>query len=141
VFCGSGDNKHKEMLTFEVANFDIGYNYIIGRPFLLKFMTIIHTAYATMKMPGPKGVVTIKADQHNTLACENATLTHARQFGKKVAQKQETKIAKTHDAGTSFKSLAPKPLVIDAPPTRRQLRRVHMAPQRRASSTPISQWI
>jgi hypothetical protein len=50
------------MLTFEVTSFDIGYNCILGRSFLLKFMAVIHTAYATMKMPGPKGVITIKAD-------------------------------------------------------------------------------
>jgi hypothetical protein len=50
VSCGSGDNKRRKMLTFEVASFDIGYNCILGRPFLLKFMTAIHTAYATMKV-------------------------------------------------------------------------------------------
>jgi hypothetical protein len=50
------------MLMFEVASFDIGYNCILGRPFLLKFMAVIHTAYATMKMPRPKGVITIKDD-------------------------------------------------------------------------------
>jgi hypothetical protein len=54
--------------------------------FLLKFMTVIHTTYATMKMPGPKGVITIKSDQRDALACENATLTHARRFGEKAAQ-------------------------------------------------------
>jgi hypothetical protein len=43
VSCGTVDNKRKEMLTFEIASFDIGYNYIIGRPFLLKFMAVIHT--------------------------------------------------------------------------------------------------
>jgi hypothetical protein len=63
VSCGSGDYKHKEMLMFEVASFDNGYNCILGRSFLLKFMTIIHTAYATIKMLGPKGIITIKADQ------------------------------------------------------------------------------
>jgi hypothetical protein len=63
VSCGSGDNKRMEMLTFEVASFDIGYNCILGRLFLLKFMAFIHTTYGTMKMPGPKGVITIKADQ------------------------------------------------------------------------------
>jgi hypothetical protein len=62
VSCGTGDNKRNEMLTFEVANFDIGYNSILERPFLLKFKTVIHTAYATMKMPGLKGVIMIKAD-------------------------------------------------------------------------------
>jgi hypothetical protein len=60
--CGFGDNKRKEMLTFEVASFNIGYNCILGRPFFLKFMVVIHTAYATMKMPGSQGIITIKAD-------------------------------------------------------------------------------
>jgi hypothetical protein len=55
VSCGTGENKHREMLTFEVARFNIGYNYILGRPFLLKFMAVIHTAYATIKMPSPRG--------------------------------------------------------------------------------------
>jgi hypothetical protein len=52
VSCGTGENKHRKMLTFKVASFDIGYNCILGRPFLLKFMAVIHTAYATIKMPG-----------------------------------------------------------------------------------------
>jgi hypothetical protein len=62
VSCGSGDNKCKGVLMFKVASFDIRYNCILGRPFLLKFMTVIHTAYATLMTPGPKGVITIKAD-------------------------------------------------------------------------------
>jgi hypothetical protein len=36
-------------------------------------------------MPGPKGVITIKVDQCNALACESATLMHARRFGEKAA--------------------------------------------------------
>jgi hypothetical protein len=64
------------MLTFEVASFNIGYNCILGRSFLLKFMVVIHTAYATIKMPSPRGVITLKSDQRDALACENATLTH-----------------------------------------------------------------
>jgi hypothetical protein len=95
VYCGTGDNKRREMLTFEVASFDIGYNYILRRLFLLKFMMVIHTAYVTMKVPGPKGVITIKADQQDTLICENATLTHAGHFGEKAAQEQSAKVAKT----------------------------------------------
>jgi hypothetical protein len=47
-------------------------------------MVVIHTAYATMKMPGPKGVITIKADQRGTLACENASLSHVGRFGDKA---------------------------------------------------------
>jgi hypothetical protein len=86
VSCGSGENKCREMLTFEVASFDIGYNCILGRPFLLKFMTVIHTAYATIKMPGPKGFITLKSDQRDAPTCQNAALTHAGRFGEKEAQ-------------------------------------------------------
>jgi hypothetical protein len=85
VSYGTGDNKRKEVLLFEVAIFDIGYNYILKRPFLLKFIPVIHTAYVTLKMPGPKGVITIKANQCDALACENDTITHAERFSEKVA--------------------------------------------------------
>jgi hypothetical protein len=30
VSCGMGDNKHREMLKFEVTSFDIGYDCILG---------------------------------------------------------------------------------------------------------------
>jgi hypothetical protein len=76
VSYGTGNNKRKELLIFEVASFNIGYNCILGRPFLLKFMAVIQTTYTTLKMPGPKGVITIKVDQHDALVCENATLMH-----------------------------------------------------------------
>jgi hypothetical protein len=86
VSCGSGDNKCGEMLIFEVTSFDIGYNCILRRPFLLKFIIVIHTTYATIKMLGPKGVITIKADQGDVLACKNASLSYDGRFGDKAAQ-------------------------------------------------------
>jgi hypothetical protein len=85
VSCGTGDNKHRDVLTFEVASFNNGYNCILERPFLLKFTTVIHTGYATRKMPNPKDVITIKADQRDALACKNATLTHAGHFDEKAS--------------------------------------------------------
>jgi hypothetical protein len=87
VSCGTGDNKRREVLTFEVTSFDIGYNCILGRSFLLKFIVVIHTAYATLKMSSPKGVITIKADQRDTLAYENTTLMQAGRFGEKAAHR------------------------------------------------------
>jgi hypothetical protein len=85
VSCGTVNNKRKEVMTFEVASFDIRYNCILGRYFLLKFIVVIHTAYATLKMSDPKGMITIKADARDALACENATLTQVGQFSEKAA--------------------------------------------------------
>jgi hypothetical protein len=76
----TGDNKCKDMLMFEVASFDFGYNCIIRRSFLLKFMVVTYTFNAMMKMLGPKGVIIINTDQRDALVCENATLTHGGWF-------------------------------------------------------------
>jgi hypothetical protein len=93
VSYGLGENKRREALTFEVASFNIGYNCILGRPFLLKFMAVIHTAYVTIKMLGPKGVITLMSDQRDAVACENAALTHAGKFGNKEAHDLAVKMA------------------------------------------------
>jgi hypothetical protein len=109
ISCGLGDNKCRAMLTFEVASFDIGYNCILGRSFLLKFMMVIHTTYATIKMPGWKGVITIKADKWAALVCENDSLSHIEHFGDKVAQEQAAKVDKTKGGSTPNKPSASKP--------------------------------
>jgi hypothetical protein len=98
-----------EMLIFKVTSFDIGHNCILGRPFLLKFMPVIHTAYATMKMLGPKGVITLKSDQRDALACENTSLTHAGQFSEKEAHEWTAKMVKTHGESTPVRMVVPMP--------------------------------
>jgi hypothetical protein len=109
VSCRIRENKRREMLMFEVASFDIGYNCILGRPFLLKFMAVIRTAYATIKMPNPRGVITLKSNQCDAIACENVALTHAERFAKEEAQKLAAKVAKTHGGGTLAKTVTPEP--------------------------------
>jgi hypothetical protein len=100
---------------FEVASFNIGYNCILGRPFLLKFMAVIHTAYAMIKIPSPKGVITLKSYQRDALACENAALTHAKRLGEKEAQDLAAKMAKTHGGSTPARTAMPKPAVGSTP--------------------------
>jgi hypothetical protein len=103
------------MLTFEVASFNTRYNCILRRSFLLKFMTVIHTAYATINMPNAKGVITIKADQRDTLACENASLSHVDWFGEKATQEQAAKAAKTKGGSTPIKISTSKPPIDNSP--------------------------
>jgi hypothetical protein len=62
------------MLTFEGANFNMGYNCIQGRTILINFMVVIHMAHAIMKLPGPKGAVTIKSNARDELTCNNSVL-------------------------------------------------------------------
>jgi hypothetical protein len=115
VSCGTGENKRMEILTFEVANFNIGYKCILGRPILLRFMAVIHSAYATIKIPGPRGVITLQSDHRDALVCENAALTHARMFSEKEAQNLAAKVAKMHEGGASARTVTPKPSAGDTP--------------------------
>jgi hypothetical protein len=69
VTFGTLENYRTEFLRFEVASFDCGYNAIIGRPGLEKFMAIPHYSYMILKMPGPQGIITVRADFQGTMEC------------------------------------------------------------------------
>jgi hypothetical protein len=69
VTFGTLKNYRTEFLRFEVANFDCGYNTIIGRPGLAKFMAIPHYTYMILKMPGPQGIITVRADFQGATEC------------------------------------------------------------------------
>ena len=48
-----------ETLTFEVVGFHGTYHTILGRPFYVTFMAIPNYTYLKLKMPGPRGVITV----------------------------------------------------------------------------------
>ena len=54
---------------FDVAHFNLPYNAILGRPVLAKFMAAVHYAYNILKLPGPVGVISIKADVKGSVHC------------------------------------------------------------------------
>jgi hypothetical protein len=69
VTFGTPENYRTEFLRFEVANFDCGYNAIIRRPGLAKFMVIPHYTYMILKMPVPQGIITVCADFQGAVEC------------------------------------------------------------------------
>jgi hypothetical protein len=62
VTFGTLENYRTEFLRFEVARFDCEYNAIIERPGLAKFMAIPHYSYMILKMSGPQGIISVRAD-------------------------------------------------------------------------------
>jgi hypothetical protein len=66
---GTPENYRTDFLRFEVASFDCGYNAIIGRMGLAKFMAISHYSYKILKMPGPQGIITVRADFQGAVEC------------------------------------------------------------------------
>ena len=85
-----GENLRSKILTFEVADFESAYNYILGRPFLKKFMAVAHFAYSVLKVPRPHGPLTIYSDRKGAVACDMEILDLIKQFRQVLVDPAET---------------------------------------------------
>nr|CAD40314.2 OSJNBb0013O03.9 [Oryza sativa Japonica Group] len=74
VTFGQASNFRTEQITFHVVEFDTAYNAIIGRTALAKFMAASHYAYQVLKMPGPKGTITIQGNAKLAVQCDKPSL-------------------------------------------------------------------
>jgi hypothetical protein len=81
VTFGTLENYRTKFLRFEVTRFDYGYNAIIGRPKLAKFMAIPHYSYMILKMSGPQGIITVRADFQGAAECFRGTIQMAHTAG------------------------------------------------------------
>jgi hypothetical protein len=85
VTFGTLENYRTEFLRFEVACFDCGYNAIIGRPGLVKFMAIPHYSYMILKMLGPQGIIIVRADFQGATECFRGAIQAALTAGPPTA--------------------------------------------------------
>ncbi|KAM3368358.1 hypothetical protein ACQJBY_016725 [Aegilops geniculata] len=69
VVFGDYKNYRKEKLTFEVVDFQSAYHAILGRPAYARFMARPCYVYLKLKMPGPKGVITITGNRNKAEEC------------------------------------------------------------------------
>ena len=67
-----GDPTHfrTESIEFEVVDWKSQYHAILGRPTFARFMAVPHYAYLKLKMPGPKGVITINGNFQRSDSCD-----------------------------------------------------------------------
>jgi hypothetical protein len=73
VLFGEKDNYRHEPIWFEVVDLNSPYHALLGRPALAKFMVVPHYAYLKMKLPGPRGVITITGCYKISLECAKAS--------------------------------------------------------------------
>jgi len=67
---GSLDNYQSEELIFDIAPFQSGYHALLGRTTFARFNVVPHYAYLKLKMPGPRGVITISGNTEHSLRAE-----------------------------------------------------------------------
>ena len=72
VIFGFPDNLHSENLTFHIALFQSGYQALLGREAFARFNAIPHYASLTLKMPGPRGIITMNGNIKRSLRTEES---------------------------------------------------------------------
>jgi hypothetical protein len=63
VTFGTEENFRTESVQFDVAEVNLPFNAIIGRPALYRFMAIAHYGYLVLKMSSPARVLTVPGDR------------------------------------------------------------------------------
>ena len=59
VIFGSPENYRIEELIFEIAPLRSDYQALLGRTAFARFNAVPHYAYRKLKMPGPRGIITV----------------------------------------------------------------------------------
>jgi hypothetical protein len=70
VMFGDVRNIRTEILTFEVVGFSGTYHAILGRPTYAKFMVVPNYTYLKLKIPGPKGIITVGPTYQRAYECD-----------------------------------------------------------------------
>ena len=72
VVFGSSDNFRCEELTFDIAPFRSSYQALLGRTAFARFNAVSHYAYINLKMPGPRGIITVNGNIERSLRAEES---------------------------------------------------------------------
>ena len=73
VVFGSPNNFRSEELIFDIVPFHSGYHTLLGRNAFAKFNVVPHYTYLKLKMPGPRGVITVNGNTERSLRMEERT--------------------------------------------------------------------
>ena len=73
VVFGSPDNFRSEELIFDIVPFRSGYHALLGRTAFTRFNAVPHYTYLKLKMPGPRGVITVNGNTERSLRTEEHT--------------------------------------------------------------------
>jgi hypothetical protein len=91
VCFGNRQNYRREKLNFKVMDWPSQYHAILGQPAFSRFMAVPHYTYLVLKMPGPKGVITVKVSFELSDLCDTEFHKMAQNFGTTANYAEKTK--------------------------------------------------
>jgi hypothetical protein len=95
VCFGNRQNYRREKLDFEVMDWPSQYHAILERPTFSRFMAVPHYTYLVLKMPGPRGIITVKGSFEVSDLCDREFHKMAQNFGMIANYAEKAKITTT----------------------------------------------
>ena len=97
VVFGSPDNFQSEELIFDIVSFRSGYHALLGRIAFARFNVVPHYAYLKLKMPGPRGVITVNGNTERSLRTEEHTAALAAEAQSSLLRQSTSSVFKDPD--------------------------------------------
>ena len=72
VTFGSPGNSRSEELLFIIAPFQSDYHAVLERTAFARFNALPHYGYLTLKMPGPRGIISVNGNIKRSLRAEES---------------------------------------------------------------------
>ena len=97
VVLGSPDNFRSEELIFDVVPFCNGYHTLLGRTAFARFNAVPHYAYLKLKMPRPRGVITVNGNTEHSLQTEEHTAALAAEAQSSLSRQSTSSVFQSPD--------------------------------------------
>ena len=97
VVFGSSDNFRSEELIFDIVPFSSGYHTLLGQTVFAKFNAVPHYAYLKLKMPGPRGAITVNGNTERSLQTEEHTAALAAEVQSSLSRQSSNPAVKRPD--------------------------------------------
>jgi hypothetical protein len=101
VCFGNRQNYRREKLDFKVMDWPSQYHAILGRPAFSRFMAVPHYTYLVLKMPGPKGIITVKGSFELSDLCDKEFHKMAQNFSMMASYGEPNYKTKSMTAGVT----------------------------------------
>jgi hypothetical protein len=101
VCFGNRQNYRREKLDFKVMDWPSQYHAILGRPAFSCFMAVPHYTYLVLKMPGPKGIITVKGSFELSDLCDKEFHKMAQNFSMMASYGEPNYKTKSTTAGVT----------------------------------------
>jgi hypothetical protein len=98
VVFGSPDNFRSEDMIFDIVPFRSGYHALLGRTAFARFNAVPYYAYLKLKMPGPRGVITVNGNMERSLRTEEHIAALAAEVQGGLIKPDNPSVIKTHDS-------------------------------------------